>query len=121
MRRAARVALATLLVIAASRPSAAQNTASLSPVSVFWKESTTVRTPGLSRVVVLDETICHAEAVGNEIQLQGVGVGDTVVFAWIGEIRTRAWCVAQKAESVRRRRCRQQESRRPAMAAPAHR
>ncbi len=101
MRRAARVALATLLVIAASRPSAAQNTASLSPVSVFWKETTTVRTPGLSRVVVLDETICHAEAVGNEIQLQGVGVGDTVVFAWIGEIRTsRVVHVTQKAESV---------------------
>jgi len=71
------IALATLLVIAASRPSAAQNTAPLPPVSVFWKESTTVRTPGLSRVVVLDETICHAEAVGNEIQLQGVGVGNT--------------------------------------------
>ena len=101
MRRAARVALATLLVITASRPSAAQNTASLSPVSVFWKETTTVRTPGLSRVVVLDETICQAEAVGNEIQLQGVGVGDTVVFAWIGEIRTsRVVHVTQKAESV---------------------
>lgn len=102
MKALARFALAAFAILGAATSAAGQNTATLSPVNVFAKESSVIRAPGVSRVVVLDETICHAEAMGNEIRLQGLLAGDTVVFAWIGEIRTsRVVHVTQRAEAAR--------------------
>jgi hypothetical protein len=72
-------------------------------VNVFWKQNAIVRVPGVTRVMVLDESICQAEAVLGEIRLTGVMVGDTVVFVWVDGVRTPLVVhVAPKPEPPRR-------------------
>jgi hypothetical protein len=66
----------------------AQDTVTPSVVTVFSNEHTTLSVPGVTRVVALDETVCHVDMAGGEIRFSGRLVGETVVFAWIGEVRS---------------------------------
>jgi hypothetical protein len=101
-RRAGRRFAAAMLLAGSlsGGPAYAEPQGVSSAVSVYWQDSATLKAPGVTRVVVLDETVCLAEAAGSEIRLQGLAVGDTVLFVWIGETRTsRVVHVTQKPDS----------------------
>lgn len=83
----ARLPLLAIIAGAASTALAAQPD-DPAALRVAWRQQATVRMPGVTRVVVLDETICQAEVAGDVVRVSGVTVGDTVIFAWVDGVRT---------------------------------
>src|SRR5271165_7307588 len=53
-------------------------------IEVYWQDSTAVPAPGVSQVVVVDESICRAEISGENVRLFGLARGETAAFAWVG-------------------------------------
>src|SRR5215813_5300005 len=68
-------------------PGSAQDTASR-VVDIFWNESTTLQIPGLTEVLVLDNSISRAEVSNQKVEFFGLQRGETIAFAWIGDQRT---------------------------------
>ena len=56
-------------------------------VEVYWQSSRTLSTPGVTNVVVLDDSICRAQVSFDQIQFFGLSRGETVAFAWVKEQR----------------------------------
>src|SRR3989442_4867582 len=56
-------------------------------VEVYWQSSRTLSTPGVTNVVVLDDSICRAQVSFDQIQFFGLSRGETVAFAWFKEQR----------------------------------
>jgi SdrD B-like domain len=53
-------------------------------IEVYWQDSLTVPAPGVSQIVVVDESICRAEVSGDNVRVFGLARGDTAAFAWVG-------------------------------------
>jgi hypothetical protein len=68
-------------------PVNAQDTASR-VIDIFWKESTTLQIPGLTQVLVLDDSISRAAISNQKVEFFGLQRGETIAFAWIGDERT---------------------------------
>ena len=56
-------------------------------VDIYWNEATTLQIPGLTNVVVLDDSISRAEISNQKVQFFGLQRGETIAFAWIGDER----------------------------------
>lgn len=52
-------------------------------VEIPWQHARTISIPGVSQVVVVDESICRAETAGDQVHLFGLARGETVAFAWV--------------------------------------
>src|SRR4051812_42070228 len=78
--------LACLAFIIAVKPGSAQDSTS-QVVDIFWKESATVLMPGITDVLVLDDSISRAEVSNQKVQFFGLERGETVAFAWVGDHR----------------------------------
>ena len=62
---------------------AAADTTPPEMVEIYWLDSRTISGPGVSQVVVVDESICRAEISGDRVHLFGLARGETVAFAWV--------------------------------------
>lgn len=56
-------------------------------VKVFWQSSRTLLLPGVTHVVVLDESICRAQLSDGRIELAGLARGETLAFIWVKDQR----------------------------------
>src|SRR5215813_13800321 len=68
-------------------PGNAQDTSSR-VIDIFWNESTTLQIPGLTEVLVLDDSISRAEVSNQKVEFFGLQRGETIAFAWVGDQRT---------------------------------
>jgi len=53
-------------------------------VQIYWRHDSTLPITGITNVVVLDQTVCQAELVGDRLRLIGLARGKTEVFVWAG-------------------------------------
>src|SRR4051812_16687610 len=81
-----RLLLACLAISIAAMPGSAQDAAS-QVVDIFWNDSVTIQMPGITDVVVLDDSISRAEISNQKVQFFGLQRGETVAFAWLGDQR----------------------------------
>ncbi len=65
----------------------AADSATPAVAEVYWKDSRSLSLPGVSQVVVVDDSICRAEISGDKITFFGLERGETVAFAWVGSQR----------------------------------
>lgn len=70
-------------VVCALAALAAAETGAPDVVEIYWQASRTISIPGVSQVVVVDESICRAEISGEQVHLFGLARGETVAFAWV--------------------------------------
>ena len=56
-------------------------------VDVYWQQSTTLRIPSVSQVVVLDESICRAEVSEDKVTFFGLNRGESVALVWTSDGR----------------------------------
>jgi SdrD B-like domain/Pilus formation protein N terminal region len=56
-------------------------------LEVYWHESRTVPMPGVTQVVILDESICSAQISADQVRLFGLSRGETVAFIWAKDQR----------------------------------
>ncbi|HEV2349675.1 MAG TPA: SdrD B-like domain-containing protein [Terriglobia bacterium] len=56
-------------------------------VKVYWQSSRTLLLPGVTSVVVLDESICRAQVSPDQIELIGLTRGETLAFIWAQDRR----------------------------------
>jgi hypothetical protein len=80
------VALSVLGLLAASGQSRAEE-AVATPVEVYWNHAAVLRVPGVSRAIVLDESVCQAEISEDKIRFVGLARGESVVLVWAGDRR----------------------------------
>lgn len=87
-RRGARLCtlVAAFLLVFAPTRLAAQEQAS-QVVEVYWQSSETRSFPGLTQIVVLDESICRLQVSGDQVEFFGLSRGETLAFAWVQEQR----------------------------------
>jgi hypothetical protein len=55
------------------------------PFTIVWRHIVTATIPNVTKVVVFEESICHAEIIGDHIQFEGLARGDTPAFIWQGD------------------------------------
>ena len=86
-RRSASLGLLTGLIILtlgqASRCTAQEQT----EVEVYWRQSRAVAFPDVSHAVVLDESVCQAEVMKDQVRFTGLVRGETLVFVWTKDER----------------------------------
>ncbi len=56
-------------------------------VMVYWQRSRNIVVPGVSHVLVLDDSICRANTALDRVEFFGIARGESVVFVWIGTER----------------------------------
>jgi hypothetical protein len=56
-------------------------------ITIEWKESVIVQVPGVTNVVVLDDSIVRAEFSAGKVEFFGLVRGETVAFIWAGAER----------------------------------
>lgn len=78
--------LGAFLFVLAGAASRAQEQAP-EVVEVYWQSSKSVSLPGVTHVVVLDESICRAQVSGDQAEFFGLSRGETLAYAWIQERR----------------------------------
>ena len=54
---------------------------------VYWQSSRTIGLPGVSNVVVLEESICRAQVSQDKVEFAGLTRGETLAFAWVNDQR----------------------------------
>lgn len=54
-----------------------------SSVDVYWKSTRAIAVPGVTTVVVLDESVAHAQVGNDSIEFAGVERGQTVALAYV--------------------------------------
>ncbi|HYY69972.1 MAG TPA: SdrD B-like domain-containing protein [Terriglobales bacterium] len=52
-------------------------------VEISWQDARTISLPGVSQVVVVDDSISRAEISGDNVRLFGLARGETAAFAWV--------------------------------------
>jgi len=55
------------------------------PFTIVWRHTVAASIPNVTKVVVFEESICHAEVIGDRIQFEGLARGDTPAFIWQGD------------------------------------
>src|SRR5436309_8457761 len=58
-------------------------------VEVYWQSSRTLSTPGVTNVVVLDDSICRAQVSFDQIQFFGLSRGETRSEEHTSELQSR--------------------------------
>jgi hypothetical protein len=81
-----KVLVLSLCVLAAAQTSRAVDNAP-ELVEVFWQGRGGLQVPGVTGVIVLDESICRAEVSTDHIQFFGLKRGETVALVWVREQR----------------------------------
>jgi hypothetical protein len=54
-------------------------------IDVYWQQSTTLSVPAVSKVVVLDETICRADVSEDKVTFFGLARGESVALVWTSD------------------------------------
>jgi hypothetical protein len=54
-------------------------------VDVYWQQSTALSIPSVSKVVVLDESICRADVSEDNVTFFGLARGESVALVWTGD------------------------------------
>jgi SdrD B-like protein len=85
--RAGRLCMLVLLWLAHPATASALGQGSSPVVEVPFQGSRAVSVPGIGQVLVIEESICRAELAIDGIRFFGLRRGESVVFAWIGEVR----------------------------------
>ncbi len=57
-------------------------------VEVYWQSSRTLSVPGVTSVVVLDDSLCRAQVSSDQVEFIGLSRGETVAFVWVKEQRS---------------------------------
>ncbi len=55
------------------------------PITVYWHHKYSATIPNVTKIVVFEDKICHAEAVGDHVEFEGTERGDTPVLIWQGD------------------------------------
>jgi hypothetical protein len=54
-------------------------------VDVYWQQSTVLSIPSVTKVVLLDESICRADVAEDKITFFGLARGESVALVWTGD------------------------------------
>jgi hypothetical protein len=87
MRKCARHLLVLWLCATVPMPVAFAQDTIAQAIRVEWKESVVVQVPGVTNVVVLDDSIVRAEFSSGKVEFFGLVRGETVAFIWAGAER----------------------------------
>ncbi len=83
MRLRAYVSLFAWLAFAIAAPVLTAD--EFAPITIYWHHKYSATIANVTKIVVFDDSICHAEAVGDHVEFEGTARGDTPVLIWQGD------------------------------------
>ncbi|HEY2384953.1 MAG TPA: SdrD B-like domain-containing protein [Terriglobia bacterium] len=87
MKKCAQILLALWLCATVHETLAYAQETVAQAITIEWKESVAVQVPGVTNVVVFDDSIVRAEFSNGKVEFFGLVRGETVAFIWAGADR----------------------------------